>query len=559
MPTKVWKSLPEPPAGFAESVGKPSFEAQLLYNRGVRTPMDAGLFLDADTRLTSDPLLLPDMDKAVARLLRAMEAGETIGVFGDFDTDGVSGTALLVMALGELGARVVPYLPSRMDEGHGLNPDAVSALVAQGVSVLVTVDCGVSSVAEVELASSLGMDTVITDHHSPHALLPQATAVVNPHRRDSTYPFGELTGAGLSFKLVEAIWAAKERGRPDHLIEIAALGTVADVAPLKGENRFIVRRGLEFMNKTQHPGLLALIARAGLERGALDTDSLSFWLIPRINAAGRLGDASDSLKLLMAADAATAEPLAEALEQVNLERRQLSEAGVAQAHEQVEAMGPLPPIIFVEHQEWQPGIIGLIAGSLAEHYYRPVIATLAGEQECRASARSIREFNIIEAFNESKDLFSRFGGHPRAAGFTLASRHMPELRSRLTAAAGEALDGANLTPTIEIDCEISPTLLNEERLRFLRALGPTGEGNPAPVFLTRDARVMEARQVGVGGAHLRMRIGHSGRTWKGIAFRQGDRDVAAGDLVDLVYTARRKVWRGVPEVELSVLDFHQVE
>ena len=388
MPTKVWRRRPTPPPGFAKSLGMPPFQAHLLYNRGVRSREELDVYLAADLRLAADPMLLPDMGKAVARLRRALSTGEMIGVFGDFDTDGVTGTALLVQALQELGSRVVPYLPDRVDEGHGMNVEAIKSLRARGVSLLVTVDCGVSSVEEVKLASSLGIDTIITDHHSLPSSVPDALAIVNSKRSDSSYPFRELTGVGLSFKLVEALWAALGRARPDQLLELVALGTVADVGPLTGENRHLVKWGLDRLNETRNVGLRALVASSRLRMGSLDTDSLSFGLIPRLNAAGRLGDANLSLDLLTATSPEAAERIAEELESRNNERRLLTAQGLAQSQEQLNLqLQTVPSIIIVQHQEWLPGILGLIAGNLSERFYRPAIAISVGEQVSRASAR----------------------------------------------------------------------------------------------------------------------------------------------------------------------------
>ena len=555
-PAKVWRMRPPPPAGFSSALGLPPFQAHLLYNRGIRRREDLESYLAADSRLANDPMLLPDMDRAVARLRRALTDGEVIGIFGDFDTDGLTATALLVRAFGELGASVVPYLPNRVDEGHGLNNDAVERLKAQQVSLMVTVDCGVSSVPEVALASSIGIDTIITDHHSIPATLPSAEAIVDPRRSDYRYPYDGLTGAGLAFKLAEGLWAALGRERPEHLLELAALGTVADVGPLTGENRHIVKWGLERLNQTQLAGIKALVARARLSLGSLDTESLSFGLIPRLNAAGRLGDATVSLQLLTAQDVHKAEPLAEALELRNDERRMLSEEGVAQAMRQIEPLlSDLPPMLIVEHDRWQPGILGLIAGNLSEAFYRPAVAILTSGGLSRGSARSIPEFDVVDALRTSHAPFQRFGGHPQAAGFTLKTSDLGTLKRDLVAIAREKLDGQELTPAIEIDCEISPALLSEQTYRFIESLSPFGEKNPAPVFLTRNARVAEARKVGKGGNHLKMRVIHSGMAWDTIAFRQADSMPAQGDKIDLVYTAGLDNWGGQPTLQLNVLDF----
>ena len=556
MPTKVWRRRPTPPLGFAKSLGTPPFQAHLLYNRGIRSREELDAYLAADLRLAADPMLLPDMGKAVARLRRALSTGEMIGAFGDFDTDGVTGTALLVQALGELGSRVVPYLPDRVDEGHGLNVEAIKSLRARGVSLLVTVDCGVSSIEEVKLASSLGIDTIITDHHSLPSSVPDALAIVNSKRPDSSYPFRELTGVGLSFKLVEALWAALGRARPDQLLELVALGTVADVGPLTGENRHLVKWGLDRLNETRNVGLRALVASSKLRMGSLDTDSLSFGLIPRLNAAGRLGDANLSLDLLTATSPEAAERIAEELESRNNERRLLTAQGLAQSLEQLKLqLQTVPSIIIVQHKEWLPGILGLIAGNLSERFYRPAVAISMGEQVSRASARSIPEFDIIEALQRSRGLFHRFGGHPQAAGFTMPTSHLTRLKNDLITAADERMGGTDLVPAIEVDCEISPALLNDHNFGFIEALRPFGEGNPAPVFLTRNAMVESARQVGKQRDHLKMRIAHGGRTWEAIAFGQGDSAAAAGARVDLVYTVGLNDWGGRKSLQLNMLDF----
>ena len=556
MPGKAWKQKPPPPAGFARSLGLPPFHAHLLYNRGIREPDLVERHLSADSRLSNDPMLLPDMDGAVSRIRKAIPDRELIGVFGDFDTDGIAGTALLVRALRGLDARTVSYLPDRVDEGHGLSAEAIKTLHSKGVSLLVTVDCGVGSVEEVGLAASLGIDTIITDHHSLPEVAPKAIAVVNPKRADSAYPFPELTGAGLSFKLVEAIYAAAGRSAPSDLLEIAALGTVADVAPLIGENRYIVKEGLKRLNRTQNPGLIALIASSGQRRGFLDTESMSYGLIPRLNAAGRLGDATISLELLIALSAEKAGPIAEKLEQSNIQRRALTEEGMAQAGSQLQnGAGEAPPVIIVEHEDWLPGILGLIAGRLAEQYYRPAVAVTVGPHVSRASARSIPEFNIVEALQSCRDLFDRYGGHPRAAGFTIPTENLPRLKNELMGLADKRLRGLDLVPTIEIDCEISPSLLDDKNYEFVLSLSPFGEGNPAPVYLTRNVVVVEARQVGARGAHLKMRIAHEGRSWDAIAFRQGDRPVSVGDRLELVYTADMDDWGGRRRLQLKVLDF----
>ena len=546
---------PDPPVGFAESIGFPEFQARLLYNRGVRSRAQADAFLAADQRLSNDPFLLPDMRQAVDRLRRAVDAGETIGVFGDFDADGLTGAAVVTTALTELGAKVVPYLPDRTSEGHGLNPLAVGSIRAQGVTTMVTVDCGSTAVDEVELASTLGIDTIVTDHHTMSGALPGATAVVNPKRNGSEYPYLGLTGAGLSYKLVEALWADLEKPLPDHLLEIAALGTVADVGPLTGENRYIVKRGLELLNSTSHPGIEALIARCRLEKGKIDSRDVSFSLVPRLNASGRLGDAHLSLNLLTATNKDEAVALADRLEQANDRRRELSQLAYKQAMEQVESDGSsAAPLIFVEHREWVPGILGLVANRLSEAFHRPVAAVAVGPQLSRASMRSIPEFDVVEALGLVEDRLVRYGGHPAAAGFTVPTHGLDDLKAEMGDIASRHESAANAVPSIEIDCEAAPSVVDRATLDFMESLAPFGEGNPAPTLVTTGMRVSESRTVGRTNAHLKMWLVHGGRMWEAIAFNQADRAISAGDVVDAVYNVGLNEWGGVTRMELRVLE-----
>ena len=555
---RVWRSLATPPAGFADSLGLPSFQAHLLYNRGVRQRSEAERYLAFDSSLLNDPMLLPDMGVGVARLNAALTSGESIGIFGDFDADGVTGTALLVRGLRHLGATVFTYLPDRVAEGHGLNDHAIKVLQGQGVTLLLTVDCGATSVEEVALAGSLGMDVIVTDHHSMVTKGADAYALINPGRSDSAYPFAHLTGVGVSFKLMEALYADLGQAYPEDLMELVALGTVADVGWLIGENRYFVTKGLERINATQSPGLQALIARSGLVAGDLDAQSLSFGLIPRINVAGRLGHAGISLDLLTASTREMAEPLADELDRKNGERQRLTEQGVAAARIQIEerlVSGDVPSIVIVSARDWVPGILGLIAGRLSEHYHRPAIAIELGDDVSRASARSIPEFDIVKELAASRDLLIKFGGHSQAAGFTLPTRLLPTLQQELETVADERLRGLDLSPRIEYDCEVSPAVLPGENFAFIQSLSPFGHGNPAPIFLTREARVVEARQVGKGGNHLKMRVSHGGEVWEAIAFRQGDMLDAAGGRIDLLYTVGLNNWGGRSRMELTVREF----
>ncbi|MYD52545.1 MAG: single-stranded-DNA-specific exonuclease RecJ [Dehalococcoidia bacterium] len=554
---KVWNLLPAPPDGFADSIGHPPFEAQLLYNRGIHRAGEAAAFLNAGDDLAHDPFLLPDMDKAAARLRTAVLWNDTVGVFGDFDTDGVSGTAIVVSALESLGLKVVPYLPHRVDEGHGLNIQAVETLAEQGVTLLVTVDNGISSRSEIAHAAKHGIETIITDHHALPDDPPDATAIVNPRRGDSVYPYEHLTGAGLAYKVIEGLWMSLGRERPERLLELAALGTVADVAPMSGENRYIVKRGLELLKETDHPGLRALFMVSGANRGELDSEALSFSVIPRLNAAGRLGDAKISLDLLTTSDKQKAGTIASQLESVNEQRKALAATSIEEARRQVYSSpgGRLPPLLFVESEDWLPGILGLIASNLSEQFCRPAVVVRRGEKESRASARSIPEFDIIDAIRSTSPNLLRHGGHPEAAGFTVATDDLSRLQGELVASAEERLQDTMLVPSLEIDAVASPTSLPGDRFEFIRRIGPHGKGNPAPTLLMRDAGVLRAIKVGGGREHLKLQLGHGGKVWDAIAFKQAEKQVRHGDTLDVVYTFGLNSWNGQTTFQLTVLDF----
>lgn len=556
---KRWATRDFPPRNFYQEIGLPPFHSHLLYNRGIRSAADAELFLNADDRLLHSPDLLPDIQPAVARLRRALDANERIGVFGDFDADGITGTALLVTALSDLDADVVPYIPHRVDEGHGLNSRAVQALRRKGVSLLITVDCGATSIAEVDEASALGIDTIITDHHSLLPTLPASVALINPKHPRSRYPFAELTGVGMSFKLIEALYHALGLEWPEHLLEFVALGTVSDVGPLVGENRFLVKKGLERINRAQNPGLRALAAGARLTMGAVDTEALSFGIIPRLNVAGRLGVADTSLELLTTRCEDTAQRLARQLSELNAERQTKTRSAVEEAERQVAAQTysqGVPPIIIVKSPDWLPGLLGLIAGRLADAYYRPAIAISMGESSSRASARSIPEFDIIAALRQSDDLFERYGGHPQAAGFTIPTDALPQLERNLMDISSERLAGVDLTPTIDIDCEVQFAVFDKSNFDFIQSLAPFGAGNPAPVFLTRSARVLEVRPVGQGKRHIKLRLTQGGVTMSAIAFNMGDRIREIGKRIDIVYNIGLDTWGNrQPTLQLTLRDF----
>ncbi|MCL0029240.1 single-stranded-DNA-specific exonuclease RecJ, partial [Dehalococcoidia bacterium] len=467
----------------------------------------------------------------------------------------VTGTAVMVRALGALNAEVLPYIPHRVDEGHGLNSTAITGLRDQGVKLLITVDCGVTSRDEIGVASDMGIDTIVTDHHAIIGEPPEAIAVVSPRTRNSVYPYADLTGVGMAFKLVQALFTRLGKELPEGLLELVALGTIADVGPLTGENRYFVNEGLARLNTTSSPGIRALTKVAGLTFGTLDETSLAFGLIPRLNAPGRLAHASASLDLLTTADDKKAQRLAEQLQRHNQERQTLTERGITQAEAQIRRRHPdgIPSIIVVGSREWLPGILGIIAGRLAEAYYRPAIAVNIGNDLSRASARSIQEFDMVKALSVHAGMFTRFGGHAQAAGFEIPTYRMRELVDGLTSYATSQIGGRNLQPELTIDCVASPSEIEGENFTFIRRLSPFGANNPSPLFAATGARVLEKRTVGQG-RHLRLRIGHNRAQWDAIAFRQGARDDLTDRRIDFVYSMERNEWRGRTTLQLVVED-----
>jgi single-stranded-DNA-specific exonuclease len=495
------------------------------------------------------------MAQAVARVYRALLGGENMAIYGDFDTDGITATALLIQGLSSLGARVTPYLPHRVSEGHGLRTGALERLSQESVSLVITVDCGITGVAEVKKARRLGIDIVITDHHTPLDEIPQATAVVNPKLPNSGYPFSELAGVGVAFKLLEAL--LKSLGKEAilaKLIDLVTLGTVADLMPLVSENRYLVKQGLRLLNTAPRLGIREMITQAGLTMGSLDTDSISWVIAPRLNTTGRLEHALPSYQLLMTDSADEACKLSQWLEQKNAERQRLTTNVVSSARERILAEG-VAPIMVVADEDYPAGIVGLAAGRLSEEFYRPTVVVKIGKQLSNGSCRSIPEFNIVQALSQCRHLFTNFGGHPQAAGFTLPTKNLPRLKKALLELASAELAKVDLRPSLEIDAEIKLTDLGGDTFPALEKLAPFGRGNPHPTFLSRKVEVIDCWPIGASGEHLKLKLRQDGFVWDGIAFRAGDYLKEIASVMDIVYNLEVDQWRGEERLRLNLLDF----
>ena len=555
---KRWQ-LPEPTPNHTLPENLPAAIVSVLLARGIRSAEQLRFFLQPPHQPPYDPLRLNTMDRALQRLYRSVEEVEKVGVFGDFDVDGITGTAIITEGLVQLGVPVVPYLPHRSDEGHGLSIDAVSKLVAQGVGLIITVDCGITSLAEVAQARDLGVDVIITDHHTPPSALPDAVAIINPRTPGNLYPCQDLSGAGLAFKLIQGIFQFYGISWDQSLLELAALGTIADLVPLQDENRYLVSHGLKELGRTRRPGLLALYRRAGIQPGHVNAETVSFQIAPRLNSAGRMSHAIDSLQLLITESDAEGEALAERLEGLNQDRRALSEQSFLAAYERVQQPGSPPAILIVEDPCFTPGVTGLVAGRLVDLYHRPAVALAAvNENYYIASARSIPEFNIIQAFSACADLFVRHGGHAQAAGFTLLRENLPLLVERLTDVAEKAQANQEWSPGLSIDAEVLLTDLTDELLSWLTQLQPWGTGNPTATFLSRRLQVVEYRYMGERGQHLRLRVRQGGQPWTALAFNQADEWVEGTSYIDLVYSITTDHWQGVERINLKVVDYRPV-
>ena len=545
--------------------------AQVLYNRGQDTPEKARMFLEGSDDALHSPFLMRGMADAVARIRHAIRRDELIAVYGDFDADGVTSTALLTQTLQALGGRVRPYIPNRVDEGYGLNTHALDQLKDEGARLAVTVDCGIRSLEEVAYGKRIGLDMIVTDHHSVGEELPDALAVIDPKidRADNGmmgwYPEDMLAGVGVAYKLADALLRAEQKQpgrRPDFkledLLDLVALGTVADLAPLdRLENRELVRRGLEVLNRAQRAGVYELTQVSGVEPGKIDTTVIGFMLAPRINAAGRLGSAMIAYDLLMA-DQPGAGALALQLQELNERRQILTMEAVEIARQRALGEGAADvPLIFDAGPEYMSGIVGLVAGRLCEEFFRPAVVIEQGEGESRGSCRSIPGFDITQALDECADLLVRHGGHSQAAGFTVRNENIGCLRQRLTEIALRKLGGQDLRPELVIDAEVSLGDLTMDMVRDLQRLEPTGAGNRTPLFVARGLHVVGVKRVGKDNKHLRLSVSVGARTIDAIAFKQGDWAERMPPEVDVAFHLEINTWNGSSRLQLNVQDLRR--
>lgn len=556
---RKWEVRPldkERAAAFAQTYGVPFFLAMLMNIRGLDDAAHLREFLGEGEPL-SDPFLLKDMDKAAARITRAVENMEKIAVYGDYDADGVTSTAMLYSYLETRGADVIFYIPQREGEGYGMNIGAVEYLKEQGVSLIVTVDNGISSVQEVARANELGIDVVVTDHHRPQEILPDAVAVVDAYRPDDTSPYKHFSGVGIAFKLLMAL--EDGAGDVEDLLEaysdLAAIGTIGDIVPLTGENRTLIRAGLERLSQSDRPGVQALLENAGIAGKALTSTNVAFTLVPRINATGRMGAPERAVRLLISGYEEEAEVLSEEICADNEERRRV-EAEIAEAaFADIEAKGYMKDrVVVVDGENWHHGVIGIVASRVTERCGKPCMIISRGETEAKGSGRSIEGFSLFEAICACGDLLIKFGGHPMAAGITLKPENIEAFRKRINQYAAEHFPQMP-TQTVTLDCKLNPAALSVSMAQSLTQLEPFGNGNPQPVFGLFNMELSNVTPVG-GGGHLRLTLEKNGAVITAMRFNTKPEELPyhIGDKIDLAVQLEAREFRGQPSLTVIVRD-----
>lgn len=571
MKTLVWHHLPCDDAAatrLADALRLHPTVARLLCMRGLGDVEQADRFLNPRLEHLHDPFRLRDMDRAVARIEQALGRGERIAIHGDYDVDGITSTVILRRALEMLGGTIVHFIPERLRDGYGLQPAGIERLHAAGVSLIVSVDCGIRGTDAAETARALGVDLIITDHHEPDGRLPPALAVINPKRTDCTYPDKYLAGVGVALKLVQALClrAGKDRWLPA-FVKLAAIGTLADVVPLVGENRVIARLGLASLTRGPHTvGLRALLEASGLAGKTIDSYQVAFMIAPRVNAAGRMSSPDIATRLLLATDegmSVEAQGLAGQLNEENLRRQQEEAELVAQAKRSIEtdpAVGA-HNVLVVGGEGWHRGVIGIAASKLVDTYHRPAIVLSIDGDVAHGSCRSIPDFDMLASLEHCADLFVRFGGHRQAAGLTMDAARVPEFRARVNAYADQVLEPDQLRPRLRIDAPLPLRSITHDLVRGLDLLAPFGLANPRPVFHTSPVAIVDGPR-SIKERHLKMTFNQEGRRFKAIAWRAAERAAfldkhRAG--VNLAFSLDRNEWQGESYLELSVADFKSLD
>lgn len=562
---KRWKIAPLIPPHISRELRAHSpFLRQLLFNRGIVTAEAARAYLSDQSPTDPDPFALKGMREAVDLIHGSLQHNQKIAVYGDYDTDGVTSCALLFELFDQLGNTPRIYIPNRFEEGYGLNVDAIRQLAQEGVNLIITVDCGIRSHAEVAAARELGMRVIVSDHHLPGSTLPAADAVIDPHQDGDPYPFKMLAGVGLAYKIAQAyLQEYPQKGiDPRQWLDLVAIGTVVDIAPLEGENRALVKMGLQTMRATRRQGLFSLIQTSGIKIEQLNAGHLGFGIGPRLNAAGRMDSAQSAYELLTTKDLFRAGALAQQLDNYNLQRKDIMHAIQQKVITEANALDPNTPVIISVSEDYEEGVVGLAAGRVAESFYKPAIIGRLEDGRIKASCRTIPEFNIVEALDHCADLLHHYGGHAMAAGLSLDYSKLPEFQERITRYANQTLAGLELTPELAIDYEISLERLKPEHipgiLSDVAQLEPTGTHNPDALFCSRGCKVSRAWTVG-DGRHLKLTLGSGPSQFDAIAFNQGHWLEGLPEYLDVAYTFEINNYQGRQSLQLNVRDIKASE
>ncbi len=562
MQNKRWKLRPaiEPQEQIVErsrKYGIPPLVASILSKRGISN-LDE--YIIPELNKLYDPFLMKDMEQAVKRIVSAIQNKETVYVYGDYDVDGITSTAILTHFLRSQGVPALYYIPDRLQEGYGVNCNAVEEIAAKGATLLITVDCGISSVKEVEKAKAIGLDVIITDHHECKEELPDAVAVLNPKRPDCNYPFKQLAGVGVVFKLLQALFMELKIHMQtlfDAYLDITAIGTVADVMPLMSENRMILKNGLERLTYTENKGLRALIQQAGVGANPITAGTIGFVLAPRINAAGRVGDPKCAVELLLSEVDKTAEEYALFLDESNRSRQNAEQDIFKEALAMLESDSRLKEesVLVLAHEGWHHGIIGIVASKITERFHKPCILISLDETTGKGSGRSIKNFNLFAALTECQAHLIKFGGHELAAGLTVAREQIELFRQKINAYAKEVLQPEDYIPEIVIDAELPISYLNLNTIDKISVMAPYGMGNASPVFVCRNLRVTGMRLLS-GGKHIKLTLSDGRCTVNAIGFSMGElgKTISIRDMVDIVFTLDSNVYHGERQAQILLKD-----
>ena len=562
---KAWvlrsPAAPEHAQELAVQLGISHTYATLLANRGFHSSVDVQNFLEPSLDRLLDAFTMRDMDRATARIWKAIDEREAILVYGDYDVDGITATTLLTSALMRLGGKVSYFIPDRIRDGYGFSVRGVEVAKKRRTRLVITADCGITATHEVRLSKQSGIDVIVTDHHEPLGVLPEADAVLNPKRKDCPYEFKELAGVGVVLKLVQGLAQYRPGSLPEDFVsrhlDLVALGTIADVVPLRGENRIFAKLGLDRICNSEKPGIIALKEVAGLRAKRVESGHVAYILAPRINAAGRLGNAESGVRLLLATEAGEAMTIAESLEEDNTMRKKIDESTLEEALEQLQAMGPeLPPAIVLWSDRWHPGVLGIVASRLMERYHRPTVLISSDHEEGKGSGRSIPGFDVCQALQECREHLIGFGGHSYAAGLTIRSEHLQPFREHLCRVVSERLTTDDYVPKLSIDGPLHLDDCNEALVQFLDRLSPFGIGNTEPLFIAENIQIAGSPMV-VSRNHLKLNVRQNGRELECIGFGMGH---LAGPIqtepgrVSIAFVPTINVWQNRARLQLKLRD-----